>query len=127
MNWYQDLKKSYYEDDSDEEIQGKSKKIDQISKPQEWGGWFGALLLIFLFPIFTFLLQIACSNGHCSTKNFRIPRIKEWRAFFNPEAFLLYAGFIAFVSLISALPIGKRVDGQHTKVGTLQYRMSGEN
>lgn len=79
-----------------------------------------------VFPVLAFLLQIACSNGHCSQKNFRIPRIgKEWKTYLNTEAFLLYAGFISFVTLISAIPVGKRVDGQQTKIGTLQYRING--
>jgi hypothetical protein len=118
----------HYEEDFDLEpfSEGKNKKIDILGKPQEWGGWTGALVLIFAIPICTILLQIACSNDHCSPKKLRISLFKEWKSLFNLEAFLLYAGFLCFVSIISVLPIGRIIDGQQSRIGRLQYRINGK-
>ncbi|KAJ8674040.1 hypothetical protein QAD02_005302 [Eretmocerus hayati] len=121
----EDLKKINYESDNDmEPLDNKSKDVD-LNKPQEWGGWLGALLLILSSPVFTLAIQLACSNGHCSSKNFRIPKYRDWRLFVNLEAFLAYGGFLLFVAVLSALPIGKRIDGQQTRSGRLQYRLTG--
>lgn len=120
----------HYEDDTEDDTEPEVKrntKVDLVSQPQEWGGWPGALLFILALPICSLLLQLACTNNYCSHKNFRIPRLKEWKLFLNLHAFLIYAVFLCFVAVISLLPIGRLVDGQQSKVGRLQYRMNGKS
>ncbi|XP_031784406.1 delta(14)-sterol reductase TM7SF2 [Nasonia vitripennis] len=119
------LKSNDYVEDTDAGSDAKNKDIDFLSKPQEWGGWIGALFLLVLLTAGTLLLQLACSNDHCSTKTIRIPRYKEWKLFLDLDAFLLYTGFVFFIAIISVLPIGRLVDGQQTKTGRLQYRING--
>ena len=116
-----------YDDDTDIEpiSEEKSKDIDLISKPQEWGGWIGALLLILILPIGAIAQQFVCAENYCSFSKFHIPRYKEWKSFLNLYAFGSFAAFLAFVSLASMLPIGKVVDGQQSKTGRLQYRING--
>ncbi|XP_011504313.1 PREDICTED: delta(14)-sterol reductase isoform X2 [Ceratosolen solmsi marchali] len=123
----EDIMKSIHYEDFDLETfsEGKTKEIDFLSKPQEWGGWIGALLLIIAIPVCTILLQIACSNNHCSSKKFHVSLYKEWKLFLNLEAFLSYAGFLCFVAIISVLPIGRLIDGQQSIIGRLQYRING--
>lgn len=121
-----DLNSSKYEDDTglDSAVLEKHKKeIDLVSKPQEWGGWFGALLMIFVGPLSILLPQFACSSGRCSIALFRLN--KDLKTYLNPNAFLLYAGFLIFMAITSLLPIGRVIDGQQTRIGRLQYRING--
>ncbi|KAL7294648.1 hypothetical protein TKK_0011951 [Trichogramma kaykai] len=126
------LKVIAYDSETDVDVESdgsKSKKAKvDLSKPQEWGGWLGALFLSFALPLGSILLQMACGNEQCSQKLLRVPRLrdlKQWRNFISLEASLAYAGFIAFVSIISILPIGSTVDGQQSRSGKLQYRVNG--
>ncbi|XP_014212423.1 delta(14)-sterol reductase [Copidosoma floridanum] len=115
-----------YKDKADGDSGEKRKKINLISKPQEWGGWFGALLLILFTPVYALLLQLVCSFNNCKYKNiFNLVNKRDWKSLFDLNAFLMYAGFIAFVAIMSALPIGRLIDGQQTKTGRLQYRING--
>ena len=122
---FQNLPKfHHYEEEANSVLLEKHKKeIDLVSKPQEWGGWFGALLLIIAGPICILLPQFACSNGRCSISHFRVK--KDLKFYLNPNAFLLYAGYLLFVTLMSLLPIGRVIDGQQTRIGRLQYRING--
>lgn len=102
----------------------KSKKeIELVSKPQEWGGWVGALCLIFVLPIAMILPQVACFNGQCSSAQFRVST--EWQTYINFHAFAIYLGFLSILGVFSLLPIGTLIDGQQNKTGRLQYRMNG--
>ena len=126
------FKGSQYDSDIEEveiiETKDKKQKTKIIlNKPQEWGGWFGSLLLIFFMPASSLFFQLACSNDHCSTKSFKIPHYKEWRLFLNLDAFFLITGFLGFIAIISALPIGRRAEGQRSRVGRLHYRVNGKN
>ncbi|XP_043477038.1 delta(14)-sterol reductase TM7SF2 [Leptopilina heterotoma] len=122
-----DLKKSaLYEDSSvlDTVVPEKHKKeVDLLSKPQEWGGWFGVLLLMFIGPVSILLPQIACSRERCSMSKFRFS--KDIKSYLNANVFLLYAGYLLFVSIMSLVPIGWIVEGQQTRVGRLKYRING--
>ena len=122
---FQDLPKIlHYEEDADSAVLEKHKKeIDLVSKPQEWGGWFGVLLLIIIGPLSILLPQFACSNGRCSIAQFRVS--KDFKTYLNPNAFLFYAGYLLFVAITYLLPIGRVIDGQQTRIGRLQYRING--
>lgn len=99
------------------------KEIDLLSKPQEWGGWFGALFLILLGPLVILLPQFACSRNHCSVAQFRVK--KDLKTYINAHVFLLYAGYLFFVAVMSLIPIGWVVEGQQTRIGRLKYRING--
>ncbi|XP_058802204.1 delta(14)-sterol reductase TM7SF2-like [Phymastichus coffea] len=125
-----DEMKIHYESDTDTDVPSELPKGKMIihlnlSDPQEWCGRFGALFLVLSLPVCILLLQLACMNNHCSMKNFRIPRLREWKLFLNQNAFLLYAGYLCYIAIMSVLPIGRLVNGQQTKLGILQYRING--
>lgn len=103
----------------------KKRDSSPYDKPQEWAGSFGALLLTLSMQICLPLMQIACMNDHCGFSNFRIPQLSEWKLFINPNAFVLYAGYLVFIAIMSVLPIGKIVASQQSKGDTLQYRING--
>ena len=119
-----------YDSETDTELEGKSKKKKgDLSKPQEFGGWFGALILTLLIPVGTILLELACTNSICSSKHLRIPQLKDlkqWRTFLNPQATVWYVIITAFISIASLLPIGRHADGQQCRTGRLKYRMNGK-
>lgn len=114
-----------YEDD-DASSGDKRKKIDLISKPKEWGGWFGVLILMLIIPTYTLALQLVCTFNNCRFKNLFLINKNAWKVLFNLNAFLSYAGFVSFVAIMSALPIGRLIDGQQSKTGRLQYRINGK-
>lgn len=125
---FQDLSKIlHYEEealpDSSTTTEKTKKEIELISKPQEWGGWIGALCLIFVLPIAIVLPQIACTNSQCNSSQFRIPT--KFESYLNWQATALYAGFLGFLAVVSILPIGRLVNGQQNKSGRLQYRING--
>ncbi|XP_015120862.1 delta(14)-sterol reductase [Diachasma alloeum] len=102
----------------------KELELERVGKPQEWGGWFGALCLTFILPISIILPQVACYNNKCSnTVGFRLPT--KWHVYLNLNATLYYTGFLLFVAIGSLLPVGRVVDGQQNKTGRLQYRVNG--
>ncbi|XP_066598792.1 delta(14)-sterol reductase TM7SF2 isoform X2 [Prorops nasuta] len=94
-----------------------------VSEPQEWGGWLGAFVLIFVLPLSIILPQITCTINNCKTV---IPKVSmNWRYYLTLKSLLAYTGFLCLVTLVSILPIGKLVDGQQNKNGRLQYRLNG--
>ncbi|XP_051159041.1 delta(14)-sterol reductase TM7SF2 [Leptopilina boulardi] len=120
-----DLKKNaLYDDNVRSDVAEKHKKeIDLLSKPQEWGGWFGALMLIFLGPLSILLPQFACSRDYCSISKFRLN--KDIKTYLNADTFLFYTGYLFFVAIMSLVPIGWIVEGQQTRIGRLKYRING--
>ena len=112
--------------DSSTTTEKSKKEIELISKPQEWGGWLGALCLIFVLPIAIILPQIACSNNHCYISRLaRITKGVKWESYLNLNAILSYTGFLIALGIASIIPIGRLVNGQQTKIGRLQYRING--
>lgn len=109
--------------DSSTTIEKTKKEIELISKPQEWGGWFGAMCLTILLPIFIILPQIACYNNKCAIIQFRMPI--KWQTYINIYPALGYFGFVTIIALLSMIPIGKIIDGQQNKIARLQYRING--
>ncbi|KAK0082957.1 hypothetical protein PV326_006932 [Microctonus aethiopoides] len=104
-------------------VSKEKNEFEFISKPQEFGGWFGALCLIILLPAAIILPQIACLNNKCSIDGYHLP--KKWQSYLNLKAFGIYIGYLISIGLISLLPIGKLIDGQQSKIGRLQYRING--
>ncbi|XP_063991267.1 delta(14)-sterol reductase TM7SF2 [Diachasmimorpha longicaudata] len=101
----------------------KEKELERVAKPQEWGGWFGALCLTLLLPISIILPQIACYNNKCNNTGFRLPL--KLHVYFDLNATLYYTGYLLFVTIGSLLPVGRLVDGQQDKIGRVQYRVNG--
>lgn len=120
----QDLFKtvSYKENVADPQVIEKRKKdISMVSEPQEWGGWFGTLILTFLTPLVTILPQMMCAENQCKFGYLEIPT--DLTSYIS--ALTLYLGFFLFVNIVSVVPIGREVDGPQSRIGRLQYRMNG--
>lgn len=109
--------------DDEPQLKQKVKKQPDLTKSREWGGWFGTLVMSLMVPVMFLAPQIACTNNRCRSTYFRMP--KDWRVFFNPNAFYAYALYIVVVAILSIIPIGRLVDGQHNKSGILKYRING--
>ena len=120
----QDLFKtvSYKEDAADPQVIEKRKKeISMISEPQEWGGWFGTLILTFLTPLITILPQMMCTENQCKFGYLEVPT--DLNSYIS--ALTLYLGFFLFVNIASVVPIGREVDGPQSRIGRLPYRING--
>ncbi|KOX78838.1 Lamin-B receptor [Melipona quadrifasciata] len=123
----QDLLKTLnYEEnvDTDPQILEKRKKeISMVSEPQEWGGWLGTLFLIILSPMIVILPQLMCTKDECIFGYPKIPT--DITVYINLKSFIAYLCFFLFVIIFSTLPIGRKIDGPHTRIGRIQYRLNG--
>lgn len=124
---FQDLLKTLnYEKDVDlstQVMEKRKKEISIVSEPQEWGGWLGSLILIFLLPLSIILPQLMCTEKRCS---FGYPNITtDLNTYINLEAFVAYLGYLLFVAISSIIPIGRKIDGPQSRMGRLQYRSNG--
>lgn len=95
-----------------------------MSEPQEWGGKFGALGLIFILPLSVILPQLICSNNQCKTAYIDIPLDIQY--YLSLETLTAYLGFLLFLAVVSFLPVGRYVDGQQSRTSRLKYRMNGK-
>ncbi|CAK9808443.1 Delta(14)-sterol reductase LBR [Anthophora plagiata] len=120
------LKTTSYEENEDTNTQvteKRQKEISMVSEPQEWGGWLGAIALIFLSPLITILPQLMCTENRCTFGYPEIPT--NLHSYINFEAFTMYLGLFLFVTIVSITPIGRNVDGSQSRIGRLQYRLNG--
>lgn len=101
----------------------REKEIYRLDKPQEWGGWIGTFFLIFILPASIILPQLLCSKGQCKSAYVKLST--DLKFYINLYGLLAYVVFLALLACISIIPIGKIVDGQHSKIGILQYRING--
>lgn len=101
----------------------REKEIYSLDKPQEWGGWIGTFFLIFILPVSGILPQLLCSKAQCKTAYVKLSTDLE--SYINLHGLLAYVAFVALLACISIIPIGKIVNGQHSKIGILQYRVNG--
>lgn len=108
---------------STEVIEKRQKEISIISEPQEWGGWIGTLVLIFVLPLSTILPQLMCTENQCSFGYFNITT--DLNSYINLEALAAYFGLLLFVAMISIIPVGRKADGQQSRSGRLEYRLNG--
>nr|XP_034177107.1 delta(14)-sterol reductase TM7SF2 isoform X2 [Osmia lignaria] len=123
----QDLLKTLnYEEDVDlstQVMEKREKEINIVSEPQEWGGWLGSLILIFLLPLSTILPQLMCTEKRCS---FGYPNITtDLNTYINLEAFVAYLGYLLFVAISSIIPVGRKIYGPQSRMERLQYRSNG--
>ncbi|XP_076234062.1 lamin B receptor [Calliopsis andreniformis] len=120
------LKTTNYEEEikTDSQVTEKRmKEINIINQPQEWGGWFGTLLLIFLTPLIAIVPQLMCTQDQCKFEYPQIPT--DLHSLISLKIFSIYLGFFLFVAIVSMIPIGKKVDGPQSRIGRLQYRLNG--
>ncbi|XP_032667096.1 delta(14)-sterol reductase TM7SF2 isoform X2 [Odontomachus brunneus] len=101
----------------------REKGIIRIDQPQEWGGWIGTSLLLFLLPLSIILPQFLCSKGR--GQSYLVQLSTDWRSYINWRGFLTYFVYLIALACVSIVPIGKNVDGQQSKIGKLQYRVNG--
>ncbi|XP_036149126.1 delta(14)-sterol reductase TM7SF2 [Monomorium pharaonis] len=115
----QDVTKPLQENETDVK---REKEINRVDKPQEWGGWIGTCLLVFILPLSVILPQLLCSKGQCKTALVKLS--VDWKSYINLHS-LSYVAFLILLACISIIPIGKTIDGQQSKTGRLQYRVNG--
>ncbi|XP_017877864.1 delta(14)-sterol reductase isoform X2 [Ceratina calcarata] len=108
---------------STEKIEKRKKEINMVNEPQEWGGWMGSFFLIFLTPLITILPQLMCTESTCTFGYFNIP--EDLSSYIDLKVFGVYLGLLLFVTVISMIPIGQKVDGLQSRIGRLQYRLNG--
>lgn len=101
----------------------REKGIIRIDQPQEWGGWIGTFLLLFLMPLSIILPQFLCSERR--DQHYLVQLSTDWRSYINLHGFLTYIVYLVALVCVSIIPIGKNVDGQQSKIGKLQYRING--
>ncbi|XP_033184519.1 lamin B receptor isoform X1 [Bombus vancouverensis nearcticus] len=123
----QDLLKTInYEKDVDinpQVIEKRKKEISMVSEPQEWGGWFGTLLLIVLSPVIMILPQLMCIKDECILGYPKI--LTDVTLYVDLRIFTAYLGLFLFVIIFSTIPIGRKIDGPQNRIGRLQYRLNG--
>ncbi|XP_076762650.1 lamin B receptor isoform X3 [Xylocopa sonorina] len=123
----QDLLKTLnYEKDTNlnmQVIEKREKEISMVSNPQEWGGWFGTFILIFLMPYVTILPQLMCTENECKFGYPKIPTSLNY--YIDLKIFTTYMSLLLFVTIISIIPIGRKIDGPDSRIGRLQYRLNG--
>ncbi|XP_017758730.1 PREDICTED: lamin-B receptor [Eufriesea mexicana] len=104
-------------------IEKRKREIKMVSEPQEWGGWFGTLILIFLSPVIMILPQLMCTKNKCT---FEYPNIsRDLNSYINLKVFTAYLGLFLFVIIFSITPIGRKIDGLQSRIERLQYRING--
>lgn len=94
-----------------------------VSEPQEWGGWFGTLLLIVLSPVIMILPQLMCIKDECILGYPKI--LTDVTLYVDLRIFTAYLVLFLFVIIFSTIPIGRKIDGPQNRVGRLQYRLNG--
>lgn len=115
-----------YEEDVNTNAQVTEKRkreIKMISEPQEWGGWFGTLILIFLSPVIMILPQLMCTKNKCTFEHFNIST--DLNFYIDLKVFTAYLGLFLFVIIFSITPIGRKIDGLQSRIERLQYRVNG--
>ncbi|CAL7949897.1 unnamed protein product [Xylocopa violacea] len=122
----QDLLKTLnYEEDTNlntQIIEKRKKEISMVSNPQEWGGWFGTFVLMFLMPFITILPQLMCTETECKFGYPKIPTSLNY--YIDFKIFASYLSLLLFVTIISIIPIGRKIDGPDSRIGRLQYRLN---
>ena len=120
------LKTLNYEENVDtnpQVLEKRKKEISMVSEPQEWGGWLGTLFLIILSPMIIILPQLMCTKNECIFGYPKIPT--DITLYTNLKSFTANLCLFLFVIIFSTLPIGRKIDGPHTRIGRIQYRLNG--
>lgn len=110
----------------DDDIALKSSECEKEAdskKLVEFGGTFGAFLLIPLVPLITYGVNIFCNERQCSF--IQLPDLTLYKSFathFDLATTLVYCAFLLILSLLTALPFGgKRISGLPNKHEKLEY------
>lgn len=106
-----------------EKKEKREKEINMVNEPQEWGGWMGTFVLIFLTPLITILPQLMCTESECTFGYPDIPT--DLSSYVDLKVFGVYLGLFLFVIVTSTIPIGRKIDGLQSRIGRLQYRLNG--
>ncbi|XP_067628540.1 lamin-B receptor [Eurosta solidaginis] len=94
----------------------------QLEIPKEFGGWFGATLLMLFVPCIVFYLQWCCQKDACELQfpTFDIEKLKSstyWKSIFNNEAIAAFIAFQLGVFVLSALLFGRYVSLPAERIG----------
>ncbi|XP_076314302.1 delta(14)-sterol reductase TM7SF2-like [Tachypleus tridentatus] len=106
------------EDEDDDSITLKP------SKKYEMGGPIGAFLMSLLLPALCVYVHLACTRYSCTIK-----QLPVFLKYGSRDPALFYVGWILFQAVLTALPIGKVVEGLPVRCengfSKLKYRMNG--
>ncbi|XP_022258948.1 lamin-B receptor-like [Limulus polyphemus] len=113
------------EDDDDDDDDNSTLKP---SKKYEMGGPIGAFLMSFLLPALCVFIHLACTNSSCTIK--QLPAFpKRLSKYVSRDTAVIYVGWILFQAILTALPVGKVVEGLPVRwkngFSKLKYRMNG--
>lgn len=99
--------------------------VKQQLELQEFGGRLGAILLIFLIPVFTFAINYLCNAETCDFRKVNIDKLKELNTYFNMEIGVVFLLFTWGITIASSLPLGKIVQFQNERGGYTEYYFTG--
>ncbi|KAJ8962387.1 hypothetical protein NQ318_018371 [Aromia moschata] len=93
----------------------------------EFGGVFGALLMIFTLPLSVVALYMSCDEAACSfTKLPNLQKYKLLPTYFDAQSILGVVAYVVILALLSALPFGgPKVSALPNKHGKFDYVMNG--
>ncbi|XP_039287743.1 uncharacterized protein LOC111059087 [Nilaparvata lugens] len=94
---------------------------------KEFGGWPGALILIFLLPVTVLALQLSClTKERCNMLTITRPPL-SWKYYLDLSVAQWFAAFLAVQAVLSALPLGRIKQGVSQRYGLAnpQYRCTG--
>ncbi|KAK9498580.1 hypothetical protein O3M35_003181 [Rhynocoris fuscipes] len=90
---------------------------------REFGGVFGALILMVLMPAVVIISQLLCTQETCPA----LPKTIEFplNGLFDLDASLWYLGYLITQFIFSCIPLGPKIFGAGTKGSELVYRRNG--
>ncbi|XP_033103942.1 delta(14)-sterol reductase TM7SF2-like [Anneissia japonica] len=91
----------------------------------EFGGPIGATFTVVFLPLFMYYLYFVCGKEKCEL-TLKPDFSKNWKDYYDFEAYMIFLGWMVFQAALYILPIGKVCQGQQLKNGSrLQYRLNG--
>ncbi|XP_071963096.1 delta(14)-sterol reductase TM7SF2-like [Antedon mediterranea] len=91
----------------------------------EFGGPIGATLTVFFLPLAMYYFYFACGKNKCEL-TLKPGFSRKFADYYDPEAYLMFCGWMVFQAALYMLPIGKSCLGQQLKNGSrLSYRLNG--
>lgn len=114
------------EDDLQEQKSSHVKDTQKV-KLTEFGGSFGAFLILFTIPISVIALHTICNETLCSFT--KTPNYKQFTSFteiFDASSLLGLFSFVIILAILSALPFGgRKISALPSKHGKFVYVMNG--
>lgn len=93
----------------------------------EFGGVYGALLLIPTVPLTLIMLYTFCTETNCSFSNVsKLNVLKSYTTYFDAKSYLGITAYFTLLAILTAMPAGGvKVNGPPNKSGKFEYRLNG--